>query len=200
MDKPEIATLREQANDLSIQWNFPASDVRLLLDEIARLTQKCDELAYALKLLTETYEAARAERDALKEQLAIANGEFAPERVRREVEIEKISWQITEQQVRAENAEKRIQTLESALREYADEIEVRVARFNDAVGALGYVSSYGLTGANHHPDRCKCQGSETTPHKHYSQPPHSCARCHPCEAYRPAVPLGPLLAQKALKD
>lgn len=67
-------------------------------------------------------------------------------------------------------------------------IEERRRRFNDTTGIFGYISKRGPTGANHHPDRCRCQRHDTTPHKHHG-PPHStltgCARCLECEAYLP---------------
>ena len=47
--------------------------------------------------------------------------------------------------------------------------EQRSERFNKTTGSL--------TGGNTHPDRCVCQGYDITSHKHYSEPPYSCARC-----------------------
>ncbi len=63
----------------------------------------------------------------------------------------------------------------------------RRVRFSDTCGASGYMSKLGRTGANRHPDRCVCQGRETTPHKHYDDPPYNCARCGDCAGYVPAV-------------
>ena len=61
---------------------------------------------------------------------------------------------------------------------------VRSRRFNDTTGAL----SWRYRSAAEHPDRCVCQ-NESTPHKHYSDPPYSCARCGSarCARYRPAI-------------
>ena len=64
--------------------------------------------------------------------------------------------------------------------------DARSARFNETTGTHGYMTVHGPTGADHHPDRCVCQ-NETTPHKHYPEPPHSCARCLECTAYEPAI-------------
>lgn len=61
----------------------------------------------------------------------------------------------------------------------------RSRRFNETCGVFGYISRLGRTGANLHPDRCSCQGRDTTPHKHYPEPPFACARCNPCHAYEP---------------
>jgi hypothetical protein len=67
-------------------------------------------------------------------------------------------------------------------------ISERCERFSNTTGAMGYMSARGLTGANHHPDRCECQGSDPIPHKHYrDRPPHPCARCGECKAYMPAL-------------
>lgn len=59
----------------------------------------------------------------------------------------------------------------------------RSERFNDTTGAF----TWNHRSAQEHPDRCRCQ-DEATPHKHYPEPPHSCARCSACSAYSPAVP------------
>ena len=67
-------------------------------------------------------------------------------------------------------------------------LDERRERFHSTTGAFGYTTEAGPTGANSHPDRCKCQGDETTPHKHYTDPPHRCARCNECSGYDPAVP------------
>lgn len=93
--------------------------------------------------------------------------------------------------------------------------EARMRNFNATTGAFGYTTKYGITGANHHPDRCECQGNpnpeeadnigkvgsdygegvrvgrcgpngDTTPHKHRDD--GSCARCSECKGYEPAVP------------
>ena len=50
----------------------------------------------------------------------------------------------------------------------------------------------GLYGGASDPNRCVCAEKETgqyadTPHTHYAEPPHACARCR-CKAYDPAVP------------
>lgn len=74
------------------------------------------------------------------------------------------------------------QTELAHLRAYVVELEtLRVFRFNEMTGCI--------SGGDRHPDRCVCQGSDPTPHKHYGEPPHSCARCghKSCAAYRPAV-------------
>lgn len=59
----------------------------------------------------------------------------------------------------------------------------RVRRFNATTGVL--------SGGTNHPDRCRCQDRPDrfpgTPHKHYEEPPYSCARCA-CDAYAPADP------------
>lgn len=63
----------------------------------------------------------------------------------------------------------------------------RWQRFNDSTGAL----SWNHRSAAEHPDRCVCQGDDTTPHKHYDDDPrHGCARCSKCKRYRPAVGAG----------
>lgn len=64
----------------------------------------------------------------------------------------------------------------------------RCRNFNDTMGAMGYMTAHGPAGGNRHPDRCKCQGNDTTPHKHYDDFPYSCARCMKCKAYDPALP------------
>ena len=77
---------------------------------------------------------------------------------------------------------------EAVGRLHVDGVDVeRMRKFNNSVGALGYVSVRGITGANHHPDRCKCQEIDPTPHKHYDTAPHNCARCMKCESYDPAI-------------
>ena len=63
--------------------------------------------------------------------------------------------------------------------------EERRKRFKRTTGAFGYMTKRGPTGANHHPDRCECQKNDKTPHQHYDDPPHSCARCLECQAYKP---------------
>ena len=67
----------------------------------------------------------------------------------------------------------------------------RGQRFNATTGAFGYCTTMGPTGANHHPDRCVCQGGDPTPHKHYEADYSRglCARCSECMGYVPAVPL-----------
>lgn len=70
--------------------------------------------------------------------------------------------------------------------------ERRSARFNETFESVGSILSTmrGSTLASAHPDRCKCQdvSGEKDPHKHYPEPPFSCARCSECDAYEPAVP------------
>lgn len=89
--------------------------------------------------------------------------------------------------------------------------EARMRRFNETTGAFGYIGRIGdwsgPVGANHHPDRCRCQGNpnpgdsdyghgnvghgsvgpngDTTPHKHRED--GSCARCIECTGYEPMV-------------
>lgn len=82
----------------------------------------------------------------------------------------------------------RIAELESSLAEREGQLAtlleehttLRVFRFNETSGCI--------YGGRSHPDRCKCQGAEDTPHKHYGEPPHRCARCGKCDAYAPAIP------------
>lgn len=64
----------------------------------------------------------------------------------------------------------------------------RNRRFNDGTGAFSWNRHHAAL----HPDACVCNLEETgefagTPHKHYDEPPHSCARCghKRCPAYRP---------------
>ncbi len=59
--------------------------------------------------------------------------------------------------------------------------EARCKNFNETSGAI--------YGGNVHPDRCVCQGTDPTPHRHYREWPFSCARCghKNCAAYRPAL-------------
>lgn len=61
-------------------------------------------------------------------------------------------------------------------------------RFNDTTGAHGYWTKDGPTGAHQHPDKCVCQGTDPTPHKHYDEAPFACARCGKCDHYRPEWP------------
>jgi hypothetical protein len=68
----------------------------------------------------------------------------------------------------------------------------RIDRFKQTTGALGYTTIRGPTGAHVHPDRCVCQGHDTTPHQHYRDAPHRCARCLDCIGYRPAFNLDAL--------
>lgn len=83
-----------------------------------------------------------------------------------------------------------------ALTDYGE----RSQRFNDTTGTHGFSERGRRFGGNMHPDRCVCQGNprerndngfgwkvwgDTIPHKHYSQPPYSCARCNECNAYLP---------------
>lgn len=55
----------------------------------------------------------------------------------------------------------------------------------------------GLHGGSSDPNRCVCASTETghfadTPHRHYEDPPYSCARCN-CGAYVAAIPLSEYL-------
>ena len=76
----------------------------------------------------------------------------------------------------------------------------RSRRFNDTTGTHGFIFRGQRAGAMFHPDRCVCQGNprvrradghgwevwgDQIPHKHYSQPPYSCARCNECKCYLP---------------
>lgn len=61
------------------------------------------------------------------------------------------------------------------------------SRFNNTTGVIGYVSSLGRTPGSYHPDRCICQGDDSTPHKHYPEKPYACARCR-CTFYSPVKP------------
>lgn len=63
----------------------------------------------------------------------------------------------------------------------------RMRRFNATCGTDGYMSVRGRTAGSLHPDRCICQGSDRTPHKHRDEAPHGCARCVGCESYEPAI-------------
>jgi hypothetical protein len=54
--------------------------------------------------------------------------------------------------------------------------------FNDSTGCL----SWNYQSASLHPDRCVCQEG-VTPHKHYDEPPHDCARCLECKGYTPVL-------------
>jgi hypothetical protein len=64
----------------------------------------------------------------------------------------------------------------------------RSKNFNETCGTHGYTNARGMrVGGNEHPDRCVCQGDDTTPHKHYRDAPYSCARCLRCDGYAPAV-------------
>lgn len=68
----------------------------------------------------------------------------------------------------------------------------RNAQFNATFSGVGAILSTMRGGdlASAHPDRCKCQdrSGERDPHKHYPEPPHSCARGCGCRAYTAAVP------------
>lgn len=81
------------------------------------------------------------------------------------------------------------EAIEDALAAVAKREPERSKRFNETTGAVGYWSAKGSTGAYEHPDRCICQKNDPTPHKHYPDPPFSCARCGhiSCPAYKPAV-------------
>ncbi len=59
--------------------------------------------------------------------------------------------------------------------------ESRCKNFNETSGAI--------YGGNVHPDRCVCQGTDPTPHRHYREWPFSCSRCghKNCAAYRAAL-------------
>lgn len=65
-------------------------------------------------------------------------------------------------------------------------IDERRERFNNTTGAI----DWHYRSAALHPDRCECQGADSTPHKHYQDPPYRCARCGKCDAYYPAVQNG----------
>jgi hypothetical protein len=64
----------------------------------------------------------------------------------------------------------------------------RIENFHDTTGAF----SWGGRPAHLHPHACKCNAKPDnypgTPHTHYSEPPHACARCD-CEAYDPLYPI-----------
>jgi len=68
----------------------------------------------------------------------------------------------------------------------------RSENFNAAFSSVGAIldTMRGGNLAAAHPDRCTCQdrSGEEDPHKHYPQPPHSCARGCGCRAYHAAVP------------
>ena len=65
-------------------------------------------------------------------------------------------------------------------------LEERFIEFNSAGGAV----SWNRRPFSVHPDRCKCQGDDPTPHRHYERDAgHPCARCSKCEAYKPAIEL-----------
>lgn len=68
----------------------------------------------------------------------------------------------------------------------------RSARFNETFTSVGSIlaTMRGHRIAADHPDRCRCQDAsgETDPHKHYPDPPFSCARGCGCRAYHPALP------------
>ena len=68
----------------------------------------------------------------------------------------------------------------------------RAVRFNRTTGVSGYQTAGGRrVGGDQHPDRCACQGGDTTPHKHHVEKgaePWPCARCG-CNEYRPAAAL-----------
>lgn len=73
-----------------------------------------------------------------------------------------------------------------------DNAERRSALFNETFESVGSILSTMRGGdlASAHPHRCKCQdkSGEKGPHKHYPDPPFSCARCSDCDAYTPAIP------------
>lgn len=68
----------------------------------------------------------------------------------------------------------------------------RSALFNDTFESVGSIlaTMRGHSIASAHPHRCKCQDAsgEKDPHKHYPEPPFSCARCSACDAYTPSLP------------
>jgi len=74
----------------------------------------------------------------------------------------------------------------------AENAQRRSALFNASFSSVGSILSTmrGSNLASAHPHRCKCQdvSGEKDPHKHYPEPPFSCARCSECDAYEPAVP------------
>jgi hypothetical protein len=58
---------------------------------------------------------------------------------------------------------------------------VRLDHFNGSGGALSWNHrSFAI-----HPDRCKCQGNDPIPHRHYDYAPYDCARCLRCRGYSP---------------
>jgi putative FmdB family regulatory protein len=67
-------------------------------------------------------------------------------------------------------------------------IEERHNFFKNTCGTNGWTSQRGREPGFMHPDRCVCQGDDPTPHKHYDEKPHSCARCGECRRYKPALP------------
>lgn len=75
-----------------------------------------------------------------------------------------------------------------------DSTSTRRERFDSTTGAI----SWGGRSAMEHPDRCMCQ-TESTPHKHYLDPPHACARCA-CSAYTPEVPASAPEARGEARD
>jgi len=64
----------------------------------------------------------------------------------------------------------------------------RVRRFKNTTGTC----SWGGAHAGLHPDACVCNREPDaypgTPHTHYDEPPHECARCG-CTAYQPWLTL-----------
>jgi len=67
-------------------------------------------------------------------------------------------------------------------------VEERHCFFKNTCGTNGWTSRRGKEPGSTHPDRCACQGNDPTPHKHYNEPPFSCARCSECDGYTPALP------------
>jgi hypothetical protein len=62
-----------------------------------------------------------------------------------------------------------------------------------AIGRRSQLIRKGLYGGNSDPNRCVCAEKEKgqyagTPHTHYAEPPHACARGCGCKAYEPAMP------------
>jgi putative FmdB family regulatory protein len=61
-------------------------------------------------------------------------------------------------------------------------VDERQKSFDSAGGAMSWnYRSFAI-----HPDRCVCQGTDSTPHRHYEED-HSCARCIKCTKYQPQI-------------
>ena len=78
-----------------------------------------------------------------------------------------------------------------ATKEYRDNWSVTFAKKPTIAERVAAIHK-GIYGGNSDPNRCVCAEKELgrnadTPHRHYEEPPYSCARCE-CEAYVPAIP------------